>query len=191
MPAEAVRAFTPDQPSRLMVIRSVSDVKQAIGMLNADLPVLVVIRADESDRRRVIDLLAGWTLGSGGESDRIGPNAFLLSRPGSAPIHLERTGLASAVEEAFASEGDKPITRTEEDVLVPRAVNGSVTARRRIIDAYAELATMYALRIRPKGMSESAAVRVAQAELERLVTFPSTGPILANLFGGINKLLLD
>jgi hypothetical protein len=158
-------------------------------MLNADLPVLVVIRADEPERRRVIDLLAGWTLGSGGESDRIGPNAFLLSRPGSAPIHLGRTGLASAVEDAFASEGDTPITRTEEEMLLPLAVSGSVPARRRIIDAYAELATMYALRIRPESMSESTAVRAAQAELERLVTFPSTGPILANLFEGISKLL--
>jgi hypothetical protein len=191
VPAEAVRAFSPDQPSRLMIIRSVSDVKPTIGMLNADLPLLVVIRADEPDRRRIIDLLAGWTLGSGGESDRIGPNAFLLSRPGSAPIHLGRAGLASAVEDAFASEGDRPITRTEEEVLLPRAVNGSVTARRRIIDSYSELATMYALRIRPKSISESATVRMAQAELERLVTFPSTGPILANLFEGINKLLLS
>jgi hypothetical protein len=66
-----------------------------------------------------------------------------------------------------------------------------VTARRRIVDAYAELATMYALRIRPESISESTAVRVAQAELERLVTYPSTGPILANLFDGINKLLLN
>jgi hypothetical protein len=160
-------------------------------MLNADLPVLVVIRANEPDRRRVIDLLAGWTLGSGGESDRIGPNAFLLSRSGSAPVHLGRTGLASAVEDAFASEGAKPISRTEEEMLLPSAVSGSVIARRRIIDAYAELATMYALRIRPESMSESTAVRVAQAELERLVTFPSTGPILANLFDGITKLLLN
>jgi hypothetical protein len=191
VPAEAVRAFSPDEPSRLIVIRSFSDAKAAIGMLNADLPLLVVIRADEPDRRRVIDLFAGWTLGSGGESDRIGPNAFLLSRPGSAPIHLGRTGLASAVEDAFASDGPRPISRAEEKVLLPQAVNGSVTARRRIIDAYAELATMYALRIRSEHTSESAAVGVAQMELERLVTFPSTGPILANLFEGINRLLLN
>jgi hypothetical protein len=191
VPAEAVGAPSPGQSSRLMVIRSVSDVKPAIGMLNADLPVLVIIRADEPDRRRVIDLLAGWTLGSAGESDRIGPNAFLLSRPGSTPIHLGRTGLTSAVEDAFASEGDQPLSRAEEEMLLPHAVSGSVTARRRIIDAYAELATMYALRIRPESMSGSSAVRAAQAELERLVTFPSVGPILANLFDGISKLLLN
>jgi hypothetical protein len=173
------------------VIRSIADVKTAVGMLNAGLPVLVLIRTGEPDRRRVIDLLAGWTLGSGGESDRIGPNALLLSPPGSAPVHLGRTGLASAVEEAFASEGDNPISRAEEELLLPQAISGSVSARRRIIDAYAELATMYALRIRPKSMGEATAVRVAQTELERLVTFPSTGPILANLFDGISKLLLN
>jgi hypothetical protein len=39
-------------------------------------------------------------------------------------------------------------------------------------------------------MSETTAVRMAQAELERLVAFPSTGPLLANLFDGIAKLLL-
>ena len=191
MPAEAVGAVSPDPPSRLIVIRSVSDVKAVVGMLNAHLAVLVIIRSSEPDRRRVIDLLAGWTLGSGGESDRIGPNAILLSPPGSAPVHLGRSGLASAVEDAFAGEGDKPITRMEEQLLLPQAVSGSVSARRRIIDAYAELATVYALRIRPESMSESTAVQVAQTELERLVTFPSRGPILANLFDGITKLLLN
>jgi hypothetical protein len=160
-------------------------------MLNAGLPVLVLIRTSESDRRRVIDLLAGWTLGSGGESDRIGPNAVLLSPPGSAPVHLGRSGFASAVEDAFASGGYAPLSRMEEELLLPQAVGGSVSARRRIIDAYAELATMYALRIRPKSMGESTAVRLAQTELERLVTFPSTRPILANLFDGITKLLLN
>ncbi len=47
---------------------------------------------------------------------------------------------------------------------------------------------MCAMRIRPKGMSEVAAVGMAQAELERLVTSPSTGPLLANLSAGIAKL---
>jgi hypothetical protein len=70
-------------------------------------------------------------------------------------------------------------------------VAGSVSARRRLVDTYAELATMYALGIRPKTVSESRAVSVAQSELERLVSFPSTGPLLANLFEGINRLLLS
>jgi hypothetical protein len=173
----------------MMVIRSVSDVKPAIAMLNAALPVLVVLRTSDEDRRRVLDLVAGWALGSGGESDRIGPNALLLTPPGSAPVHLGRTGLVSAVEDAFDGKRDAPISRAEEELLLPQAISGSVSARRRIIDAYAELATMYALRIRPESMSQSTAVRVAQIELERLVTFPSTGPILANLFVGITKLL--
>ncbi len=96
----------------------------------------------------------------------------------------------SAVEDALASETDRPISREEEELLLPQAINGSVNARRRIIDSYAELATIYALRIRPTGMSEATAVGMAQAELERLVAFPSTGPLLASLFGGITKLLL-
>jgi hypothetical protein len=191
VPAEALGATSPDPSSRLIVIRTVADLKPAIGMLNAGLPVLVLVRTSESDRLRVIDVLAGWTLGSGGESDRIGPNAFLLNPPGSAPVHLAQTGLASAVEHAFAGGGQAPLSRMDEELLLLQAVSGSVSARRRIIDAYAELATMYALRIRAKTMSESTAVRLAQTELERLVTLPSTRPILANLFDGITKLLLN
>jgi hypothetical protein len=63
-------------------------------------------------------------------------------------------------------------------------------ARRRLIDAYAEFATVFALRIRPPSIAEAAAVRAAQEELERLVSFSSRGPLLASLVQGILKLLI-
>jgi hypothetical protein len=191
VPGEGVGATPSDQSGRLAVVRSVSDVKAAVGMLNAAYAVLVVIRTSESDRRRVIDLLAGWSLGAGGEADWIGPNAVLLRSPGTAPVHVGRSGLVSAVDDAFAGDDGRRISRGEEERLLRQAIGGSVTARRRLIDTYAELATMYALRIRPTGMGEATAVSTAQAELERLVAFPSKGPLLANLFDGIATLLLD
>lgn len=190
MPVGAIESAPEGQSPRLIVARSISDAKAAIGMLNAAYPLLVVIRTSETDRRRLIDLFAGWSLGADGDSEWIGPNTLLLTPPGVAPVHIGRTGLATAVEQAFASEGEHPLPRSEEERLLPLAVSGSVSARRRLIDAYAALATMYAVRIRPKAMSESTAVRLAQEELERLVTFPSAGPLLANLFDGIAKLIL-
>lgn len=191
MPVEATDDFSAHQDSRLQVVRSVSDVKIVIGLLNAGHPVLVVLRTTDSDRRRAVDLLAGWTLGAEGESDWIGGNSLLVSPAGAAPVHLGQTGLATAVEDAFASENGDPLSRSEEDRLLSEAVKGSVSARRRLIDTYTELATTYALRIRPKSVTESRAVQLAQSEVERLVSFPSAGPLLANLFDGINKLLLS
>jgi hypothetical protein len=191
VPLEAAGAVPSERDARLQIVRRVSDIKLVVGLLNAGHPVLVVFRADDSDRRRAVDLLAGWSLGADGDADWIGPNSLLLTPPGSAPVHLARTGLATAVEDAFAPDGGHPIARAEEELLRSQAVAGSVSARRRLVDTYAELATMYALGIRPKTVSESRAVSVAQSELERLVSFPSTGPLLANLFEGINRLLLS
>lgn len=191
MPLEAAGALPSDREARLQVVRSVSDVKVVIGLLKAGHPVLVVLRTSDSDRRRAVDLLAGWSLGADGDSDWIGANSLLLTPAGAAPVHLGRTGLATAVEDAFAPDEGNPPSREEEERLLSEAVRGSVPARRRLIDTYAELATMYALRIRPKTVSESRAVQMAQSEVERLASFPSTGPFLANLFDGINKLLLS
>jgi hypothetical protein len=70
--------------------------------------------------------------------------------------------IASAVEEVFAGE----------------------------IDSYAELAALFALKIRPRSVSEARAVRVAQEELDRLVMFPSKGPLLVSLVEGIIKNLV-
>jgi hypothetical protein len=91
----------------------------------------------------------------------------------------------SAVEEAFSRDGPAPMTRDEEERLLPLAVAGSVSARRRIVDTYAEFATVFALRVRRRSVSEAVAVRTAHEELDRLVTFPSQGPLLASLVEGI------
>jgi hypothetical protein len=153
--------------------------------------VLVVIRTSDSERRRAVDLLAGWSLGAEGESDWIGRNSLLVAPAGAMPVHLGRSGLANAVEDAFATEEGDPLSRAEEAPLLAEAMRGSAAARRRLIDNYTELATTYALRIRPKTMTEARAVQLAQSEVERLVSFPSVGSFLANLFDGINKLLLS
>src|SRR5262249_5873364 len=50
-----------------------------------------------------------------------------------------------------------------------------VRARQRLLDAYAGFATVFALRVRPVSVSETTAMRVAQQELEGLVSFPSHG----------------
>ncbi len=158
--------------------------------MNAGHPVLVVLRMPEEERRRALDLLAGWALGSTGELDKIGPNTILARPPGSEAVLMGRTSLVSAVEEVFTGDDPSPLSREEEERLIPMAVAGSPSARRRLIDAYAEFATVFALRIRPRSVSEAAAVRLAQQELERLVTFPSPGPLLPALVEGIMKLLL-
>jgi Cell division protein SepF len=171
-------------------MRVFADAKAVVAMLNAAYPVLVVLRTSEGDQLRTIDFLSGWALGSGGDVDRIGPNTILVRPPDCPPVRLAKSGFVSAVEEAFAGEGPQPLSRDEEERLIPQAVAGSLTARRRIIDTYAELATLFALKIRPRSVSEARAARVAQQELDRLVTFPSTGPLLASLVEGIAKNLV-
>lgn len=172
---------------RISVIRTFADAKATVAMVNAAYPVLVVLRTSEGDQRRVIDFLSGWALGSGGDIDRIGPNTVLVRPANCPPIRLGKSGVVSAVEEVFADDGPRPLGRDEEERLVPQALAGSVNARRRLIDAYAELATLFALKIRPRSVPEERAVRVAQQELDRLVTFPSKGPLLASLVEGIAK----
>lgn len=93
--------------------------------------------------------------------------------------------------EVLAAGESQPLGRDEEERLLPQAVRGSVSAQRRLIDTYAELATLFALKIRSRSTSEAAAVRVAQEELDRLVRFPSTGPLLVSLVQGIIKSLAD
>lgn len=174
----------------MVVIRAFPDAQALVALLNAGHPVLAVLRTSEEDRRRVLDLLTGWALGRGGELDKIGPNTILARPPGCEAVRLSGTSLVSAVEEVFASEGPRPLTRDEEERLLPLAVAGSLSARRTLIDAYAEFASLFALRVRPRSVAESAAVQAAQQELERLVSFPSRGPLLASLVEGILKLLL-
>jgi len=183
-------ASEPVRNPRLSVLRAFPDGKATLAMLGAGYPVLVVLRAPQSDRRRLLDLLAGWAVGAGGTLDRIGPNTVIAAPSGADPVRLGDEGMVSAVEEAFAGEDHAALGREEEERLVPLAVAGSASARRRILDTYAELATVFALRIRPTDVPQARAVELAQAELERLVTYPSRGPLLASLFEGITKALL-
>jgi hypothetical protein len=175
----------------MTVIRSFADVKAVTAMLRAEHPVLVVMQASADEQQRVLDLLSGWALGSGGNLDRIGQNTVLARPADSPPVLLGRSGVASAVEEVFASEGSRPLSRDEEERLLPQAIAGSISARRRIIDSYAELATLFALKIRPRSVPEARAVQIAQDELDRLVTFPSKGSLLASLVEGIIRNLAD
>jgi hypothetical protein len=174
---------------RLVVARGFSDVKAVTAMLSAGMSVFLLIRTSDEDRQRLLDFLAGWALGSKGELDRIGPNTVVARSADAAPVHLGRAGLVSAVEEILATDVSPPMTRVEEERLVPLAVAGSVEARRRIVDAYAELATLLALGVRTRSVTEAQAVRIAHEELDRLVTFPSKGPLLASLVEGIVKRL--
>ena len=174
----------------MIVVRNFTDIKVVTTILQAAHPVLIVTRTSEEDERRVLDLLSGWALGSGGDLDRIGPNT-VFARPANCPaVPLGRSGLASAVEEVFAAEGSRPLSRDEEERLLPQAVRGSVGARRRITDSYAELAALFALKIRPRSVSEARAVRLAEEELDRLVRFPTKGPLLVSLVEGIIKKLV-
>jgi len=189
VPAEALTASPAPLP-RVSVIRVFADAKVTVATLNGSYPVLVVLRTSKEDQRRTTDFLSGWALGSGGDVDRIGPNTLLVRPPNCPPVQLAKSGFVSAVEEVFAGDEPRPLSRDEEERLILQAVAGSVNARRRVIDAYAELATLFALKIRPRSVSEARAVRVAQQELDRLVTFPSKGPLLASLVEGIANILV-
>jgi Cell division protein SepF len=181
---------TPSPTPRLVVVREFGDIKAVTAMLQAAYPVFIVTRASEEDEKRVLDLLSGWALGSGGDLDRIGPNTVLARPVDCPPIPLRTDGITSAIEEVFATDGPPPLGRDEEERLLPQAVMGSEGARRRIVDSYTELATLFALKIRPRSVSEAVAVRMAQEELDRLVRFPSNGPLLVSLVEGIIKKLV-
>lgn len=175
----------------MVVIRDFTDIKVVTALLKASHPVFIVTLTSEGEERRVLDLLSGWALGSGGNLDRVGPNT-LIARPADCPpFSLRKSGITSAVEEVLSQEGRQPLRRDEEERLLPQAVSGSISAQRRLIDSYAELAALFALKIRPRSVSEERAVRVAQEELDRLVRFPSKQPLLVSLVDGISKNLGD
>src|SRR6202041_2819496 len=162
MPIEAVAGMPDPGTPRMMVIRDFTEMKAVVAMLQAAHPVFIVTRTSKDDERRVFDLLAGWAVGSGGDLDRIGPNSVIARPVNCPPISLSRSGMASAVAEVFAADGPQPLGRDEEERLLPQAVRGSISAQRRIVDSYAELATLFALMIRPRSVSEATAVRAAQ-----------------------------
>jgi hypothetical protein len=121
--------------------------------------------------------------------DLLGANSALACPPGSGPAHLARSGMVAAVEEAFGEE--QPLTRDDEERLLPLALAGSVEARRKLLDAYTEFATLFALLIRPRSLPEVVAVRAAQDELDRVVKYPSKRPLVVSLVEGIAKRILN
>ena len=170
----------PDSP-RTAVIRNFSDTKAVLAMLGADVAVLLVLRTSDTDRRRVLDLLTGWAVGAGGALDRIGPNAVVARPSGTPPVRMSRPGVMSAMEEAFEGD-DHPLSRDEERRLLRLASSGSLSARRRLVDAYSELATLLALYLRPRSMPEATAVTIGQQELDRLTVWhPASTPFLVAL----------
>lgn len=89
----------------MVVLRSLRDAQTLIALLGGRSPGAGRGAHSDDERRRALDLLAGWALGSGGDLDRIGPNTVLARPPGSEKVMLGRTSLASAVEEVFGEGG--------------------------------------------------------------------------------------
>jgi hypothetical protein len=167
---------------RIVVVREFRDLKAILVLVRAGRPVLVVLRCPDDVRRRVLDVLAGWALGADGDLDEIGANTVAVRPPGAEPVRLSRHGIVSAVHELFTHDDAQPLTRDEEERLLPLATAGSQDARRRLVDAYAELATTLALWLRPRTVTQSTAVAIAQDELDRLVAWPPRhGTLLAAL----------
>lgn len=158
--------------ARVVTVTSMLDAKAAVETLRSGFPMLLVLRCGDDDRQRVTDLLVGWSLGAGGSLDRLGPNALAARPPGTASVRLSGAGILSAVDEAFQAEGTRPLTREEEQHLIPLAAAGSAEARQRLLDGYAEVATLLALWLRPAHLEASSAISSAQEELERLIAWP-------------------
>jgi hypothetical protein len=173
----------------MAVVRSFADMKHVVGLLQADRTVLIVVRTDSSERRRCLDFLAGWALGSGGDVDEISPNALLARPPGAPPACLARSEIVSSVEAVF-EQASSSLDRAEEDRLVALASSGSDEARRHLTDFYSELAAVLALALRPAHKSQATAQREAQEELERIVAWPPrSAPLLVSLTNAIHERL--
>jgi len=174
----------------VVAVRSFVDVKQVLASLQANRAVLVVIHATEEDRRRCLDVLAGWAFGSGGDLDEIGPNAVLTRPRDAPPARLARTQIVSAADRIFAT-GDPAIpSRDEEARLRALAAAGDVEARRRLADGYAEIANVLALALRPSHVRQDAALRIGHDELDRLVSWSLREvPLLVALTNAIHERL--
>lgn len=177
--ALAGSAPEPGEP-RVVVLRDFGQLAPILALANASQAVLAVLRMDEADRRRTLDTLAGWAMGSGGDVDVISRHTAIIRPPLAPPVRLNRPGVVSAVEEAFAGP-EHPLTRDEEDRLLPRSVGGDAEARRRLVDSYAEIATVVALWLRPDHVSPETAVVRARRELDQLVVTGTAKPLLVEL----------
>ena len=170
----------PPEP-RCVVVRSVTEMPAALAIANADIPVLLVLRAEEGERQRVTDVVLGWASGAGAALDWLGANTVVLRSPRAAAPRLISHGLASAVQHALTAESPDVLTRDDEARLRQQAAAGSADARRRLIDAYAEIATLVALWLRPRHLSTELATRYAHEELDAITERPSATPLLVDL----------
>lgn len=156
-----------------------------LAIASADIAVLLVLRVDGGERQRVTDLVTGWASGAAASLDWLGDNTVALRSPRAVAPRLIGHGLAGAVEHALTFDGTGPLTRDDEQRLRTQAAAGSPDARRRLIDAYAEIATLVALWLRPRHLAAELAARYAHEELDLLVTQPSTTPLLVVLVNHI------
>jgi hypothetical protein len=152
-----------------------------LAMANADIAVLLVVRVAGDDRQRITDLVTGWASGAAATLDWLGDNTVVLRSPRAQAPRLIHHGLADAVEQALTATTPKLLTRDDERRLRTQAAAGSAAARRRLIDAYAEVATLVALWLRSPQLSAEVATRYAHEELDTLVARPSTSPLLVDL----------
>jgi hypothetical protein len=180
MPIAVVGSEDEAPRPRTVVLRSFDEVRAALALANAGIHVLVVLRLGDDDRIRVQDVLTGWAVGSRGNVDHIGPNALALRAASVPPMRLARRGVVSAVEKALTGDG-RALNRTEEERLRPLAAAGDADARQRLVDAYAEIATLLAAWLRPTHISVESAVRRAHAELDAIVPSRDHGTILVEL----------
>ena len=168
---EAVPSVPGDElRPRTVVIRALPDADMGLAILGGAIPVLFVLRSDDVVRRRLLDVLRGWALGSGGSLDVISPNVISARPAGAAPIRLAVHRMAETVEEV--ASGSPRLTREAELQLIPLAADGSTEAQTRLIDGYAELATALALWLRPAYMTPERAASLAQEELEAVARWP-------------------
>ena len=170
----------PPEP-RCLVVRSVTEMPSVLAIANADIPVLLVLRAEGVERQRVTDVVMGWASGAGGALDWLGANTVVLRSPGAPAPRLISHGLADAAVHALTAEGPDVLTRDDEALLRQQASAGSADARRRLIDSYAEIATLVALWLRPRHLPAELATRYAHEELDLLIAGPSTAPLLVEL----------
>ena len=175
---------TPPEP-RCLVVRSVTELPAVLAIANADIAVLLVLRLDAIERQRVTDVLTGWSSGSGSALDWLGANSVILRTPSAPPARLINHGPAAAAERALAATSPNILSRDDESRLWSQAAAGSPDARRRLIDAYAEVATLVAMWLRPRHIPVSLATRCAHEELDVVVGSPSTTPLLVALVNRI------
>ena len=185
MPLALVGSEHPPPEPRCVAVRGVTEVPAVLAIANADIPVLLVLLAEGIDRQRVSDVITGWANGAGAALDWVGPNTVVLRSPGAPALRLISHGLAGAVEQALTAEAPDALTREEEMRLRTQAGAGSADARRRLIDAYAEIATLVALWLRPRHLPAELATRYAHEELDVIVARPSTTPLLVALVNAV------